>query len=142
METEACLLSINKKTIDAEYFIVLILEMVQDSFLLPKEVLIPDNAAVHCGGAVQELDNFLWNRKVDRVQLQILVLFLPTRAPELNPIELIFHILAKRLKSFHYRNLVGINNGVLDRVGTIMQQLDRPLLKCCYEHCGYTLMQV
>ena len=134
--------TMTKETVDASYFMEFIMSMVRDGFLLPKEVLVLDNAAVHCGAEAQQLEDLLWNTKIDGVQLQVLVLFLPTRAPELNPIELIFHILAKRLKSYHYRNTVGINHGVVDRVHAIMHELDHPLLKRCYEHCGYTLTAV
>ena len=111
--------------------------MVQTGFLLPKEVLVLDNAAVHRGAAAKELEDYLWNVRIDGVQLQVLVLYLPTRAPELNPIELVFHILSQRLKSFHYRNLFSINNGVEEKIHAVMDDMDRPLLEKCYEHCGY-----
>ena len=126
-----------KEKVDAEYVMKFVMEMVRDGFLLPKEVLVLDNAAVHCGAAAKELEDFLWNVKVNGVQLQVLVLFLPTRAPELNPIELIFHILSRRIKSHHFRNIISINNGVEDMVRYVMDHIDRPLLMRCYEHCGY-----
>ena len=112
-------------------------QMVYDGFFLPREVLVLDNAAVHHGAESRELEEFLWNVRIDGVQLQVLVLYLPTRAPELNPIELVFHILVRRIKSFHYRNLVSLNEGVEDRICTVLDELDRNVLVRCYEHCGY-----
>ena len=133
-----CYYAMTKGTINAEYFMDFIKTMVYDGFLLPREVLVMDNAAVHHGKESKNLENFLWNVVIDGIQLQVLVLYLPTRAPELNPIELVFHILVRRIKSFHYRNLVSINNGVEDRICSVLEGLDREVLMKCYEHCGYT----
>ena len=120
-----CYYALTKNNINAEYFMGYVEAMVQDGFLLPREVLVLDNAAVHRGADAKKLEHFLWNTVVNGVQLQVLVLYLPTRAPELNPIELVFHILVRRLKNFHYRNHIAINNGVEDRICEIMETLDR-----------------
>ena len=61
------------------------------------DVIIKDNARVHTGGAAADLEDWLWDHEVDGRPLRILVLYLPTRSPELNPIELCFHILSLRL---------------------------------------------
>ena len=132
-----CYYAITKSTINSAYFMDYIKTMAYDGFFLPREVLVLDNAAVHHGAESRELENFLWNVHVNGVQLQVLVLYLPTRAPELNPIELVFHILVRRIKSFHYRNLVSLNNGVEDMICTVLEELDRDTLVNCYEHCGY-----
>jgi transposase len=55
------------------------------------DVLIMDNAVIHTGGEATIVADFLWN------SCEFLVVPLPTRAPELNPIELVFHILVRRL---------------------------------------------
>ena len=75
------------ENVDANYFMLFIRAMVESGFLRPKEVLVFDNIAVHHGAAASELEDFLWNATIDGVQLQVLVLFLPTCSPELNPIE-------------------------------------------------------
>ena len=62
---------------------------------LPWEVLVLDNKAVYYVAAARELEDFLWNIHIDKIQLQVLVLYLSIRAPELNPIQLMFHILVR-----------------------------------------------
>ena len=125
------------ENVDADFFMTFIRSMVESGFLLPKEVLVLDNAAVHRGAAAAVLEDFLWNATINGIQLQVLVLYLPTRSPELNPIELVFHILARRIRSHHYRNIISINHGVDEMVRYVLDQLDRPLLMRCYRHCGY-----
>jgi transposase len=71
---------------------------------------------------------------------QVLVVKLPTRSPELNPIELIFRILACRLRSYKCRS------GGNDPAGMTVPQQVPPIvsetimswlvLKCA-AHCGY-----
>jgi transposase len=58
-----------------------------------------DNATIHTGGTVDVVNDLLWDTIIDRSPLHVLVIYLPTRSPELNPIELIFHILARRIRS-------------------------------------------
>jgi transposase len=47
--------------------------------------------SIHTGGEAEIVEDLLWNA------IQVLIMFLPTRSPELNPIELDFHILARRI---------------------------------------------
>jgi transposase len=56
------------------------------------DVICLDNARIHTGGEAVVLEGLLWNYERDGRRLRILTVFLPTRAPELNPIELVFHI--------------------------------------------------
>ena len=66
------------------------------------DVLIMDNAAIHTGAEASIVVDLLWTVELDDEPLNVLVVPLPTRAPELNPIELVFHILARRLCLFCY----------------------------------------
>jgi hypothetical protein len=62
-----------------------------------------DNAAIHTGGDADIVEDLLRTSVVDGHPLHVDVLYLPTRSPELNHIEPIFHILARRICSFRYR---------------------------------------
>ena len=68
---------------------------IQYGYLVHDEIIIMDNAAIHLQKHAKDVQDFLWNCKVDDKPLCILIIWLPTRAPELNPIELIFHIFAQ-----------------------------------------------
>jgi hypothetical protein len=68
------------------------------------DVLIRDRASIHHDRAEAKIvEDLLWGSVVDGLPLQVLTVPLPTHAPELNPIELMFHVLAKRLRSYKYR---------------------------------------
>ena len=119
------------------HFMNYVKEIVEQKFLIHDEVFILDNAAIHVGKESKELVDYLWNTKVNGKPLNILVLFLPTRAPELNPIELIFNILVIRLKSYHYRNNTGVRESVIARAGQIMDSIPyETILRTC-QHCRY-----
>jgi hypothetical protein len=45
----------------------------------------------------------LWNTIVDGQPLHVVVLPLLALAPQLNPIELVFHIIARPLESYEYQ---------------------------------------
>jgi transposase len=51
-----------------------------------------DNASIHTGQEADIAEDLLWEAS------QVLVVFLPTRSPELTPIELVFHILSRRIR--------------------------------------------
>jgi hypothetical protein len=60
---------------------------------------------IHSQGNVAVVEDMLWETIIaDGHPLHILVISLPTCcSPELNPKELVFHILAFRIRSFRYR---------------------------------------
>jgi hypothetical protein len=62
-------------------------------WLCHDEIMVMDNAAIHTSGESGELEQCFWETIIDGRPLHILVIYLPTRSPELNPIERIFHIL-------------------------------------------------
>jgi hypothetical protein len=53
-------------------------------------VLILDNVAIHSGGNVSNVEDYLWDIMVAEHPLNVLTSFLPTRSPELNSIALVF----------------------------------------------------
>ena len=48
------------------------------------------NARIHTGGDATVVKDLLWDTVVEGRPLNAYVLLLPTRSPELNPIELVF----------------------------------------------------
>jgi hypothetical protein len=100
----------------------------------PYDVLILDNAAIHSGAEATIVADLLWEVR------RVLVVPLPTRAPELNPIELIFHILARRLRQNRY-----FSNGIIDaatisvpnQVQEVVASIGVSTVLNCAMHCGY-----
>ena len=132
--------TISRETNNAYVFMAFVEMMVIQGFLRHQEVLVMDNAPIHTGGAAASIDDFLWNQVVDGQPLRILVLYLPTRSPELNPIELIFHILSRRMKSFHYRTNGPIDETVDQRVERVLDDITRETIVNCCRHCGYNMV--
>ena len=79
-------------TNDAALFADFVYQMVIEGFLKARDVIVMDNASIHCYREAAVLEEILW------VDYQILIVFMPARSPELNPIELLWHILVQRLK--------------------------------------------
>ena len=126
-------------TNNADSFMAFIESMIEYGFLVHGEVLILDNAQIHIGGSAKALEELLWNTIVNGKPLNCLVIYLPTRSPELNPIELVFHILVRRLKSFHYRRMGSLDEHVLTRIGRVFNDMDLELFEKCARHCGYNV---
>ena len=131
--------TIGRDTNNGYSFMAFVEMMVTTKFLRHGEVLVMDNAPIHTGGAAASIEDFLWNQVVDGQPLRILVLYLPTRSPELNPIELIFHILSRRMRSFHYRTGGPLNESVDERVARVMDEITRDTIARCCAHCGYNV---
>ncbi len=78
---------------NAAVFSETVIRMVSTSFLRQGDVLVLDNAAIHHYQESKTLGDYLW------YEHGILITFLPTRAPALNPIEQMWNILVQRLKN-------------------------------------------
>ena len=96
-----------------------------------------DNAAIHTGGAAENIEDLLWETIIDGAPLHVLVIYLPTRSPELNPIELIFHILARRIRSYRYRLAGPSDEAVVKNTKRVLDEMSYELILKCYIHCGY-----
>jgi transposase len=68
----------------------------------------------------------------------IWVVYLPTRLPELNPIELVFHILARRSRDWR---VFGQFDGrsIIKNASRVMDEMSYDLIKRCCKHCGYNM---
>jgi hypothetical protein len=94
-------------------FTAYIMELISSRWFEHGNALILDNAAIHLGGEAGNVKDYLWDTVVDGRPLNVLVIFLPTQSPELNPIELVFHILARHIRSFRYRMAGPCSNAVV-----------------------------
>ena len=79
-----------EETTMAATFMAAIESSVAKGFLMPGDILVLDKAAIHLYRESQDLFNFLWSQG-------ILLITLPTRVPELNPIELVWNTFVQRL---------------------------------------------
>jgi transposase len=93
--------SIGRDNGNAASFLAFVEFLLQNSWFERGDVLIMGNDSIHTGGEADIAEDLLWHA------MQVLVVFLPTRSPELNPIELIFLILARRICSYKYQQLAG-----------------------------------
>ena len=100
-----------------------------------------ENAVLYSGGHCDGLLNFLWSSPgLDGEPLRVVVIHFPTRAPELNPIELNWNIFAKRLRivlrvtGAHLNGSPAVYECLAGRVLSSFTHDDN--LKNC-THCGY-----
>ncbi len=129
--------TIGKENGTSEAFVGFLTYLIAKRFLLHDEFLIMDNATIHSRGNARVIEDMLWETIVDGRPLHILVIYLPTRSPELNPIELVFHILAMRIRSFRYRTAGPCDNAVLHKAAQVMNEMSYALILRCCAHCGY-----
>ena len=129
--------SIGKDNNTSASFMNFIHYLINVGFFRHNEVLVMDNAAIHVGGEATNIREVMWETVVDNKPLRILVLFLPTRSPELNPIELIFHILSKRLQSYRYKTECLSGSEVMMKTQRILDEIEYEVIMKCYLHCGY-----
>lgn len=101
------------------------------------EVVIMDNARIHTGGDAEIVEDMLWTTVIDGRPLHVHVLYLPTRSPELNPIELVFHILARRIRSYRYALAGPSDQAVLTQTKKVLNDMSYETILKCFLHCGY-----
>jgi hypothetical protein len=121
----------------SEAFVAFITYLIAKRFLRHNEFVVMDNASIHYQNNATVIENMLWETVVDGLPLHILVIQLPTRSPELNPIELVFHILAMRIRSFRYRSAGPVDKAVLYKAAQVMDDMTYALILRCCAHCGY-----
>ena len=128
---------IGRENGDSHCFVAFIKHLIRNGWFRHHEVLVMDNAAIHTGGVADIVDDLLWNTIIEGHELNVLTVFLPTRSPELNPIELVFHILARRIQSYKYQAAGPHADLVLHQANRAMFDMDYALILRCFAHCGY-----
>ena len=126
-------------------FVAFIEQMIECYWLRHNEVLIMDNAIIHTGKEADIIEDLLWNTIINGSPLNILVIYLPTRSPELNPIELCFHILSRRVCSFKYTKAHTKNDDdtkgqlVVKVASQVMDEMCYQTVRNCIRHCKYDI---
>jgi hypothetical protein len=109
-----------------------VIRMVATGFLRQGDVFVFDNAAIHHYRESTTLGDYLW------YEHGILITFLPTRAPELNPIEKMWNILMQHLKNVA---LLGPGQNHLHQAATaaamLMNEFTHLDVQACYISSGY-----
>ena len=91
--------------------------------LLPGSVLVLDNASIHKGGNLERLARRAGCR----------VLYLPPYSPDMNPIELIWSFVKRRVRREGPRDEPSRSASVAAGLAAVTEQLAR----ACFRHCGY-----
>ena len=132
LKSKSIAYSIGRENGTSASFLVFIELLLRNDWFQRGDVLIMDNAAIHTGGAADVVEDLLWN------SMGVLILYLPPRSPELNPIEQIFHILSRRIRSFRYRENAGPCDGaVVNLTCQVLDEFEYDLIRRCFNHSGY-----
>ena len=111
---------------------------VGDEYLNRGDFIVMDNATIHSGGDCEDLEELLWDFPgADGLPMEISVIFLPTRSPELNPIELIWNTLVQRLKLVDLQGPRPQNHAVAHFAAQILCRMNHHLATKTAVHCGY-----
>ena len=107
---------ITDATVDADLFPMEIESAIAMRFLRAGDVLILDNAVNHKGKGNSVLEEWLWEEHM------VLVLFLPARSPEWNPIELLWNCLTQQMNDFDLSSLTDPHQ-VVAAAATILDRI-------------------
>ena len=121
---------IHEERKDAEQFSIEVETAVAIGFLKGGDVLVLDNAAIHTGKENSVLEDWLWDN------FGIFVLFLPTRSPEWNPVEQVWKILVRRLKTYPLAVLKTIGaHSAAYAASHILSEITHEEVYNMYRHC-------
>ena len=115
---------------DAKNFTIQVKGVLNAGWLLRHDILVADNSAIHMGKENVVLEEWLWEYH------HVYMLFLPARAPELNPTDLIWNILVQRLKIVDLCALRQHGRGVVHAAVSILNKTTHQEVDNCYRHCG------
>ena len=90
-----------------------------------------DNASIHHYQESDGMEEYLWNYH------GIFLQFLPTRSPELNPIELLWNTLAQRLKHLPTWRELPCTNRVAFATVMLMNAFTHDDVDAAMKKCGY-----
>jgi len=122
---------IHDGTNDSSQFSDFIMKNLASGFLQRGDFLVLDNASIHRYQESDGMEEYLWNYH------GIFLQFLPTRSPELNPIELLWNILAQRLKHLPIGREGPCTNRVAHAAVMLMNAFTHDDVDGCFKKCGY-----
>jgi hypothetical protein len=128
---------ITKEKGTATQFVAFIKMLIVTGYFEHQEILVMDNARIHTAGEAECVEYYLWNTVIDGRPLHVKIVFLPTRCPELNPIEFMFHLLSDRIRSYRYRIIGAIDKQVVQVMGQVLDEIKYETIVKTYIHCGY-----
>ena len=121
------------ETTTAATFMAAIECSVAKGFLGPGDILVLDNAAIHIYRESQGLFDYLWSHG-------ILLITLPTRVPELNPIELVWNTLVQRLLALCL-SVTGGRHSIVEFSSYILSTMTHHEVSKYFAHCGYMVKE-
>jgi hypothetical protein len=104
----------------SEAFVGFMMYLIAKIFLHHHEFVVMDHHV--------RIQDMLWETIIDGCPLHILVLYLPIHSPELNLMELVFHILAFQIHSFWYRTAGPCNKADLHKGSHVMYNMSYALI--------------
>jgi hypothetical protein len=123
---------LHEGTKDAAILPDAILMMVADETLVHCNVLVMDNAAIHHYHESSAIEDVLWD------EFEIAIIFLPTRAPELNPVKLLWNIMVQQMKIIDLSSPDGQQRHVAaTAAAAIMDSFTHYNVVKCYQKCHY-----
>ena len=94
------------------------------------DILISDNAYYHWGGEAATLEDYLWEEH------NILIVYLPARTPEWNPMELVWNIMVRRISLLPLAHIQAFgSNAVAHAAAEILNQVSHDDINKFYYKC-------
>ena len=113
---------------DSDSFSYDVEQALATGFLKRNSVLVMDNAAIHCGGENTDLEEWLYERH------GVYVLFLPTRTPEWNPIELVWRHFCTHLRIHNLKLARELKTHAAAIIaGNILDDVRHAIVSRCFE---------
>jgi hypothetical protein len=104
---------------------------VAKGFFRPYDVLVLDNASIHRYKEAESLEDWLFDN------YRVLLIFLPTRSPELNPIELMWRLLVQKIKSWNLNGPRPFRDAAAMVACEIMESFTHKDVAAAYRQSGY-----
>jgi transposase len=114
---------------DSLAFYIALEQTIAKGFLRYGDILVLDNAAIHRFKENVDLEEWLYTT------FGIFALFLPTRSPELNPIELLWHRLVICLRSFDHGAPRSHKDAFAYAAAEVMEAFTHEDVWKCYYKC-------
>lgn len=129
--SSAVFCSTHDDTNDATEFSVQLEKAIARGYFHHGDILVLDNAQIHIGKENSVLEEWMWD------SFGVLILFLPPRSPELNPIELVWNILVQRLRLVPLEELRAIgSHSTAIKANQILSNITHREVDRCYSKCN------
>jgi hypothetical protein len=92
--------------------------MVESCCPVHSKILVLDNVGIHTGREATDLKESFLHAIINGSLLNVLVIYLPMRSPELSPIKLILHIFSCHVRSYQMNHNAGPVDRAIIRYGT------------------------